>query len=319
MRFGVDVGGTKIEIVALDQAGLLKHKQRIATPKGDYLATVQAITDLVLEADAALNTQGSVGVGIPGSVSHKTGKIKNANSTWLIGQDLQGDLQRKLGRPVEVANDANCFALSEATDGAAQGAEVVFGVIIGTGCGGGVVVNGQILNGVNAIGGEWGHNPLPWSTEADEPLDCYCGLRGCNETFLAGSGLERHYQKRAGLLIMAEPAGQQVTQQVTQQVAHQELPSAEEIVALSKQGDKLAGQLMEDYYTWLAKGLASVINLIDPDVIVLGGGMSNIEALYTEVPKRWQRWVFSDQVSTQLVAPKFGDSSGVRGAAWLAN
>ena len=305
MRFGVDLGGTKIEIIALDEAGLLKYKQRIATPKGDYQATLQAITDLVLEADVALNIQGSVGVGIPGSVSHKTGRVKNANSTWLIGQDLQGDLQRKLSRPVEIANDANCFALSEATDGAAQGAEVVFGVIIGTGCGGGVVVNGQILNGVNAIGGEWGHNPLPWSVETDENLDCYCGLTGCNETFLSGSGLEQHYQKRAGLLIEPEQAVQPP------------YPTASEIVGLAQQGDELAAQLMDDYYTWLAKGLASVINLLDPDVIVLGGGMSNIETLYTEVPKRWHQWVFSDQVSTKLVAPKFGDSSGVRGAAWL--
>lgn len=306
MRFGVDLGGTKIEVVALDEAGLLKYKQRIATPKGDYQATLQAIIDLVLEADRVLDTQGSVGVGIPGSVSHKTGRVKNANSTWLIGQDLQGDLRAKLNRPVEIANDANCFALSEATDGAAQGAEVVFGVIIGTGCGGGIVINGQILNGVNAIGGEWGHNPLPWATETDEKLDCYCGLSGCNETFLSGGGLERHYQKRAPLLSSINLAVQNTH------------PTVQEIVDLSKQGDKLAVQLMDDYYTWLAKGLASVINLVDPDVIVLGGGLSNIEALYTEVPKRWQQWVFSDQVSTKLVAPKFGDSSGVRGAAWLA-
>ena len=294
MRFGVDLGGTKIEIIGLDQAGLLKYKKRIDTPKGDYQATLKAITNLVLQAELELRISGSVGVGIPGSISHKTGKVKNANSTWLIGQDLQGDLQTQLNRPVQIANDANCFTLSEATDGAAKGSEVVFGVIIGTGCGGGIVVNGQILNGVNAIGGEWGHNPLPWSTADDEALLCYCGLKGCNETFLSGSGLEQHYKKRTG-----------------------QVKTAKQIVALSEQGDIEAEQLMQDYIIWLAKGLASVINMLDPDVIVLGGGMSNIERLYTDVPKIWQSWVFSDQVSTQLVAPKFGDSSGVRGAAWL--
>lgn len=299
MHFGIDLGGTKIEIVALNEAGLLTYKKRIETPKGDYQATIKAITHLVLNAEADLKCTGSVGVGIPGSISHKTGKVKNANSTWLIGEDLQGDLQHQLSRPVQVANDANCFALSEATDGAAQDAEVVFGVIIGTGCGGGVVVKGQILNGVNAIGGEWGHNPLPWMQSTDEQLTCYCGLSGCNETFLSGSGLETHYQNRAGLPTL-------------------EKLSAKQIVALSQQGDALALALLDDYYAWLAKGLASVINLIDPDVIVLGGGMSNIKTLYTEVPKRWQQWVFSDQVNTQLVAPKYGDSSGVRGAAWLA-
>jgi len=298
MRFGIDLGGTKIEIVGLEDSGLLTYKKRIQTPKGNYLATLNAITDLVLEAELALNTNGSVGIGIPGSVSHKTGRIKNANSIWLIGEDLQGDLQKKLNRPVKIANDANCFALSEATDGAAQGSEVVFGVIIGTGCGGGIVVNGQILNGVNAIGGEWGHNPLPWLAQSDEQLECYCGLKGCNETFLSGSGLEQHYQKRAGLV-------------------SSEMLTSKEIVALSEQGDALAKALMLDYTEWLAKGLASVINVIDPDVIVLGGGMSNIASLYTDVPQIWQKWVFSDQVNTKLVAPKYGDSSGVRGAAWL--
>jgi len=307
MRFGIDLGGTKIEIIALDKAGLLIYKKRIDTPKGDYHATLDAITQLVLQAEVDLQSIGSVGVGIPGSISHKTGKIKNANSTWLIGQDLQGDLQHKLSRPVRVANDANCFALSEAIDGAAKGAQVVFGVIIGTGCGGGIVVNSQILNGVNAIGGEWGHNPLPWALETDERLPCYCGLQGCNETFLSGSGLQQHYQKRAGLLVSERPLAKRKTTPL----------SAQQIVALSEQGDSIASALMQDYYTWLAKGLASVINVLDPDVIVLGGGMSNIEALYTEVPKIWQQWVFSDQVNTKLLAPKYGDSSGVRGAAWL--
>lgn len=307
IRFGIDLGGTKVEIVGLDDSrsqansvNEILYRKRMNTPKGDYLGTVNAIVDLVLEAESQLGRTGTVGVGIPGSISHKTGRVKNANSVCLIGQDLQGDLEQRLNRPVSLANDANCFALSEAMDGAAQGADVVFGVIIGTGCGGGIVVNGEILNGVNAIGGEWGHNPLPWAKPSDEPMECYCGLKGCNETFLSGSGLSNHYQLRA------ESAGLTNT-----------ALTAKEIVSLSEQGDELAEQLMSDYIEWLAKGLASVINLIDPDVIVLGGGMSNIDRLYTDVPKIWQQWVFSDQVNTKLVAPMFGDSSGVRGAAWL--
>lgn len=308
IRFGIDLGGSKIEIIAIDASikpGLsgsdnVLYQKRIETPKGDYTATLVALSQLVLEAESTLSQTGSVGIGIPGSISHKTGRIKNANSTWLIGQDLQTDLQQYLNRPVALANDANCFALSEALEGAAQDSEVVFGVIIGTGCGGGIVVNGQILNGINAIAGEWGHNPLPWS-EADEyQLPCYCGLKGCNETFLSGSGLEAHYSRRMNLT--NSPDG---------------VKTAKQIVALSLQGDSIAAQLMQDYTVWLAKGLASVINVIDPDIIVLGGGMSNIQSLYTDIPKIWGRWVFSDQVNTRLVAPKFGDASGVRGAAWL--
>lgn len=307
LRFGIDLGGTKIEIVAInDDSGLgfdagseVVYRKRIDTPKGNYSATLQAMADLVLEAESVLQQNGRVGVGIPGAVSHKTGRIKNANSTCLIGQDLQGDLQTKLGRPIKIANDANCFALSEALSGAAIGAEVVFAVIIGTGCGGGVVVNGQILNGVNAIAGEWGHNPLPWQTVQDQAQPCYCGLTGCTETFLSGTALERHYLHRTTSL---ERPGL--------------VKTAKEIVTLSQQGDETAQQLMEDYTVWLAKGLASVINLLDPDVIVLGGGLSNLQHLYTEVPKLWQQWVFSDQVNTRLVAPKHGDASGVLGAAW---
>ena len=294
MRFGIDLGGTKIEIVGLDKSGAVAYQKRIATPKGDYAGTLQAMSDLVLQAESQLDIMGSVGVGIPGAVSHKTGRVKNANSTWLIGQDLQGDLQTKLNRPVQIANDANCFALSEAVDGAAKNANVVLGVIIGTGCGAGIVVNKRLINGANSIGGEWGHNPLPWATQNDDQRPCYCGLKGCNETFLSGTGLEQHYQNRTGLVV-----------------------SAQQVVTLSLQGDHMAKALMEDYTVWLAKGLASVINVLDPDVIVLGGGMSNVGTLYTEVPKIWQNWVFSDQVTTQLVAPKYGDASGVRGAAWL--
>lgn len=312
LRFGIDLGGTKIEIIGLfvedenacSNSSETIYQKRIDTPQGDYTATVVAISDLVLEAENKLishskycknlNLPGLVGVGIPGSISSKTGRVKNANSVCLIGEDLQGDLEKNLNRPVKLANDANCFALSEATDGAAQGEDVVFGVIIGTGCGGGIVVNGLILNGINAIGGEWGHNPLPWVSTTDVAMDCYCGLQGCNETFLSGSGLQQHFKQRT-----------------------QQNLTAQEIVALAVQGDKAAQKQMQDYTEWLAKGLASVINVIDPDVIVLGGGMSNIESLYTDVPKIWQNWVFSDEVKTRLVAPSYGDSSGVRGAAWL--
>lgn len=294
MRLGVDLGGTKIEIIALDEAGESLYRKRVDTPKGDYAATLNAIVGLVKGAETELGQKGSLGIGIPGAVSRKTGRIKNANSTWLIGQDLSGDLQQRLDREIRLANDANCFALSEATDGAGKGAEVVFGVIIGTGCGGGVVVNGRIINGVNSIGGEWGHNPLPWASADDVQMDCYCGLKGCNETFLSGSGLQVHYQKRTGLF-----------------------KTAKEIVALSERGDAVAEQIMQDYTLWLAKGLASVINVLDPDVIVLGGGMSNIQRLYSDVPELWGDWVFSDRVDTRLVPPVYGDSSGVRGAAWL--
>ncbi|VAW48505.1 Cryptic sugar kinase Mak [hydrothermal vent metagenome] len=294
LRFGIDLGGTKIELIALDASEKTLYQKRIETPKEDYPAIVRAMTSLVLAAEVALDQKGSVGVGIPGAISHKTGRIKNANSTCLIGQDLQSDLQQALSRPIKLANDANCFALSEAMDGAGKGADVVFGVIIGTGCGGGLVVQQQILNGVNAIGGEWGHNPLPWADKKETLQPCYCGLTGCNETFLSGSGFEAHYAHQTGIY-----------------------KTAKEIVALSQQGNIVATALLNAYTVWLAKGLASVINLVDPDVIVLGGGMSNISSLYVDIPKIWQNWVFSDQVDTLLLPPKFGDSSGVRGAAWL--
>ncbi|BBP43853.1 ROK family protein [Thiosulfativibrio zosterae] len=295
MRIGIDLGGTKIEAVALDEKGAVIFKQRMDTPKGDYAKTLAALIDLVKQAEQATQqTARSIGIGIPGAVSKKTGLIKNANSTWLIGQDLQGDIQSQLSSPVKLANDANCFALSEASDGAAAGAEVVFGVIIGTGCGGGLVVNGKILNGINAIGGEWGHNPLPWQTQQDVAMPCYCGLQGCTETFLSGSGFQAHYHHKT----------------------HQAL-SAQQIVALAQKGDATAQQHLENYCVWLAKGLASVINIVDPDIIVLGGGMSNIDYLYQRVPELWQAWVFSDVVETVLKPPKWGDSSGVRGAAWL--
>ena len=282
-RIGVDVGGTKIEALALDRAGREVFRRRAATPRGDYAATIRVIHTLVKEAG-----EGTVGVGIPGSISHQTALVKNANSTWLNGRPLKRDLEIALGREIRIENDANCFALSEASDGAGKGAPVVFGVILGTGVGGGVVVHGKVLAGVNGIAGEWGHNPLPAPTPADLPLPpCYCGRSGCIETYLSGPGLSRDYESKTG-----------------------QRRTPEEIVLL---GD----QAVERYVERLARALASVINVLDPDVIVLGGGMSNVSRLYTEVPRLWTRHVFSDHVATRLAPPVHGDSSGVRGAAWL--
>ena len=283
MRIGVDLGGTKIEALALDPKGREVFRKRVLTPRGDYAATLDAVAALVKEIGP-----GTVGVGIPGALSRVTGLVKNANSTWLIGRPLKQDLERALGREVRLDNDANCFALSEAIDGAGQGAPVVFGVILGTGVGAGIVVERKVLVGRNAIAGEWGHNPLPLPVAADLPLPaCYCGRAGCIETYLSGPGLERDHE------------------QLTQ-----EKRSARDIVSLD-------GEALDRYIQRLARALAGVINLLDPDVIVLGGGMSNVERLYTEVPRRWARYVFSDQVATRLVRNAHGDSSGVRGAAWL--
>lgn len=293
MRAGIDLGGTKIELVLLDERDRMVYRERLATPQGQYDATVEAMVALVHDAEKATGPIASLGVGIPGAISKQTGRIKNANSICLIDQDLSGDLSAKLNRPVTLANDANCFALSEAKDGAGKDADSVFGVIIGTGCGGGLVVDGKIVNGVNSIAGEWGHNPLPWLERDEKTFPCYCGLTGCTETFLSGSGFEQHYLWRTGQKL-----------------------SAQEIVAKVDQ-DSQAEQLLADYAIWLAKGLASVINIFDPDVIVLGGGMSNIDSLYEIVPSIWHQWVFSDRVDTKLLPPKWGDSSGVRGAAWL--
>jgi len=266
-RIGIDLGGTKTEAIALDAAGGEVFRKRVPTPRGDYAATLATIKALVDEAG-----EGTVGVGIPGALSHATGLVKNANSTWLIGKPLKQDLERVLGREVRIANDANCFALSEATDGAAAGAEAVFGVILGTGVGGGIVVRGRIVEGANAIAGEWGHNPLPLPRGDDMPLrPCYCGRAGCIETYLSGPALERDGGEAA----------------------------------------------LDLYCERLARALAGVINILDPNVIVLGGGVSNVARLYDQVPKLWTRQVFSDRVATRLLPPRHGDSSGVRGAAWL--
>lgn len=293
MRIGVDLGGTKIEIVALSHEGAVRFSRRSATTRGDYDATIRAIVDLVGAAEAATGETGTVGVGIPGAISPATGLVKNANSTWLNGRTLDADLARALARPVRLANDANCFALSEATDGAGAGADVVFAVILGTGTGGGVVVHGRLLVGVNAIAGEWGHNALPWPDRDEWPgPPCYCGRRGCIETFLSGAGLRRAY-------------------------GGDRAPEAHEIAGAAAAGDPAASAAIDRYATRLAKALASVINLLDPDVIVLGGGLSNIESLYEAAPRRWADWIFSDRAATRLRRAAHGDASGVRGAAWL--
>jgi len=295
MRLGIDLGGTKIEIIALDNDGETLLRKRIKTPQGDYKGTLQAIIDLIEYTEKHTGQKGSVGIGTPGSISPMTGFMRNSNSTCLNGKPFVQDLQNQLQREIRISNDANCFALSEAVDGVAKGASVVFGVIIGTGVGGGIVINQQPLMGVNAIAGEWGHNPLPWATQDEQQgYDCYCGQQGCIETFLSGTGLERHYQKETG-----------------------QQHSAKEVVEMSEQGNAICSQLLSDYEERLAKALAHVINILDPDVIVLGGGMSNVNRLYENVPKKWEKYVFSDVVMTRLVAAKYGDSSGVRGAAWL--
>ena len=295
MRIGIDLGGTKIEIIALGDGGEVLARRRVATPQGDYPATLAAVAGLVAAVEDELGQRGSVGVGMPGALSRRTGLVKNANSTCLIGKPLQGDLENLLGRPVRLANDANCFALSEAADGAAAGADVVFGVIIGTGVGGGIVVGGRVLEGPNAIAGEWGHNPLPLPAGADLPLPaCYCGRAGCVETYLSGPGLAADHLRMAGAAL-----------------------SPAEIVAAAAAGEADCTATLARYADRLARALAGVINLLDPDVIVLGGGLSNIDALYDEVPSRWLPHVFSDAVSTRLVRAAHGDSSGVRGAAWL--
>jgi len=276
VRIGIDLGGTKIEGIALDDAGRVLFRQRQATPRGDYAGTLSAIAALVGEIESTTGDRGTIGIGIPGALSRVTGLVKNANSTWLIGKPLQADLESVLQRPVRLANDANCFALSEAVDGAGQGARVVFGVILGTGVGGGIVVDGRLLDGPNAIAGEWGHNPLPLPAGDDLPLrPCYCGRAGCIETYLCGPALQ------------------------------QEREVGDDEAAFAR------------YEVRLARALAGVINLLDPDVIVLGGGVSNVERLYGNVPRLWQAHVFSDHVATRLAKHVHGDSSGVRGAAWL--
>lgn len=296
-RLGVDLGGTKIEIVALGRDGRQWWRERIPAPRDDYCATLQALSGLVNGADAALGGRGTVGIGTPGAISPVSGLLRNSNSVWLNGKPLKADLEAVLGRTVRIANDANCFALSEATDGAARDARVVFGVIIGTGTGAGVVVGGEVLTGPNAVAGEWGHNPLPWPRgEEIRGPRCYCGKRGCIETYLSGPGLSAAYERATGRTV-----------------------DPRRVVEEAVMGNSAAESTLRIYEDRLARGLASAINLLDPDVIVLGGGMSNIQRLYQNVPALWEDYVFSDCVRTRLVTPRHGDSSGVRGAARLWN
>lgn len=337
MLIGIDLGGTKTEIICLDENnGKELYRQRVPSPKNDYEATIKNMADMLRCAEETMGQKGSVGVGIPGTVARDTGRVKNANSTWLNGRTLDKDLEEAFGREVRIENDANCFALSEATDGAGAGYNSVFGVIIGTGCGAGIVINGKTVSGVNGIGGEWGHNPLPFplvgkkrtypnynvfdqgedqssiinsvykdngrpdyfTSEMDiseyPGAQCYCGKRGCLETWISGTGLKNDYKRVVGKAI-----------------------STHDIITQAKEGDKDAVLALHRYADRLSRGLASVINVLDPEVVILGGGMGNVIQLYDMVPKMWGRYIISDTVLTKLVPPKYGDSSGVRGAAWL--
>lgn len=298
MRIGIDLGGTKTEVIALSDKGEALFRQRVNTPRDDYQATVQTIVDLVFLAEHKTGETGTVGIGIPGSLSPYTKRVKNANSTWLNGQPLDKDLARMLNREVRIANDANCLAVSEAIDGAGAGRSVVFAVIIGTGSGAGVAINGESRIGGNGNAGEWGHNPLPWMDEDElryrEEVPCYCGQKGCIETFVSGTGFGIDYQRLSGV--------------------HRK---GAEIVSLLAQKDPIAGLAMSRYEIRLAKSLAHVVNLIDPDIIVLGGGMSNVDRLYQTVPLLMKTWVFGGECETPVCKAQHGDSSGVRGAAWL--
>lgn len=295
INLGIDLGGTKIEIIALAESGEELFRKRVKTPQNDYRKTLHAVVDLVDGAVLKLDAPVTVGIGTPGAISPATGLLKNCNSVCLNGRPFKDDLQERLNRPIRISNDANCFALSEATDGAAAGCDVVFGVIVGTGTGGGIVVKGNVLEGPNAIAGEWGHNPLPWPSQTEMPGRlCYCGKCGCIETFLSGPGLQQDHSLETGQQLVVS-----------------------QIIDDASQGDAKAEATLVRYEDRMARSLAHVINMIDPNVIVLGGGLSNIARLYTSVPLLWAKYVFSDRVDTRLVPPKFGDSSGVRGAAWL--
>jgi fructokinase len=312
LRIGIDLGGTKIEGIALSPAGLELARRRMPTPSGDYEAIVRAIAEMVLALErAAGGGPATVGVGIPGAISPATGLIKNANSTCLIGHALDRDISRVIDRPVRLTNDANCFIVSEAADGAASGARVAFGVILGTGVGGGIALDGRAWDGANAIAGEWGHNPLPWPQPDELPgAPCYCGKHGCIETFLSGPGLARDHAARAGESPRAlnnAPLSGRAGETLT----------PEEIVARAAAGDSRAEATLARHEERLARALATVINLLDPEVIVLGGGVSTIARLYDNVPRLWQRWVFSDRADTPLRQSRHGPASGVRGAAWL--
>ncbi|EAT0103439.1 fructokinase [Salmonella enterica subsp. salamae] len=298
MRIGIDLGGTKTEVIALDDAGEQRFRHRLPTPREDYQQTIETIAALVDMVEQATGQTGSVGIGIPGSLSPYTGVVKNANSTWLNGQPFDNDVSRRLKREVRLANDANCLAVSEAVDGAAAGAQTVFAVIIGTGCGAGVALNGRAHIGGNGTAGEWGHNPLPWMDDDElryrEEIPCYCGKQGCIETFISGTGFATDYQRLSGKALKGD-----------------------EIIRLVDAQDAVAELALSRYELRLAKALSHVVNILDPDVIVLGGGMSNVERLYKTVPSLMKSFVFGGECETPVRKAQHGDSSGVRGAAWL--
>jgi fructokinase len=295
MRIGIDLGGTKIEALAIDNEGKELGRHRVDTPRSDYDATIKAMVGLVSRLEVETGNLGSVGVGFPGSVSGITGLVKNSNSTWLNGRPFHRDLTSAMGREVRVANDANCLAVSEATDGAAAGRHVVFAVILGTGCGGGVAIDGHVHAGPNGVAGEWGHNPLPWQTAAEYPGPaCYCGKRGCMEMWVSGTGIALDYKSATG------------RERTTR-----------EIMADFEAGDTVSAAVVDRFEDRLARGLAQVINILDPDVIVLGGGVSRVQHLYSTVPKKLAQYVFGGESSTAILQSMYGDSSGVRGAAWL--
>ena len=299
MRMGIDLGGTKIAAVVLDDRGAIVWEGRTATPRDQYDATLDVVARLVAAAENAAGSVRSIGVGMPGAISPATGLVKNANSVWLNGRAFGVDLEARLGRPVRLANDANCLAVSEAVDGAAAGAHAVFGVILGTGVGGGIAIDGRVHIGANAVAGEWGHNPLPSPADDERPgPECYCGRRGCLETFVSGPGLAADYDRRRG----ARPGDK---------------TAPESVVALARDGDGTAIAALDAWHGRLTRGLATIINVLDPDVIVLGGGLSRLDGVVDRVRAGWARWVFSDRVDTRLTVAKYGDASGVRGAAWL--
>jgi fructokinase len=294
-RIGVDFGGTKIEVMAMDSDGRVLACHRTPTPRFDYEGSVRAVTEQVERIEREVGRMGTVGMAIPGTISAKTGLVKNANSTWLNGKPFDRDLSEALEREVRIANDANCLAVSEATDGAGAGKHLVFAVILGTGCGGGIALDGSVHNGMNGVAGEWGHNPLPWQTAEEYPgPPCYCGRQGCIETWISGTGLAADYQ-RATEVKLAGP----------------------EIFARASAGEPSAAAALARYEHRLARSLAMIVNLLDPDVIVLGGGLSQIERLYKNVPPLIREYVFGKEADTPILPPKHGDSSGIRGAAWL--
>lgn len=295
IRVGIDLGGTKIAGVALDPQGAVVAEWRMPAPQQDYAATIEALTAIIADLERAAGDRGSVGIGMPGSISPSTGLVQNANSTWLNGRSLKSDIEAHLGRPVRLANDANCFALSEATDGAGVGAGIVFGVIVGTGCGGGIVINGRLVDGPRGIGGEWGHNPLPWASADEFPgPQCWCGRPGCMETWVSGPGMAADHARVTGESI-----------------------AALEIAERAGKGEPAALATLDRHASRLGRGLAHVVNLLDPHVIVLGGGLSQIARLYKILPDMMQRYVLADTALVDIRPPRWGDASGVRGAAWL--